>query len=1014
MSKSTDARSASKINRVQTALCTSLGVSLGALMMAGGLAAPAFAQDAKPAASNNEDTVVVVTGFRGSLQTSISAKKKEDAIVDVIKSEDISQFPDLNLAESLQRIPGVAIDRDGGEGRTITVRGLNNDFVRVRLNGMEAQATTGGKDSSGGANRGRGFDFNVFAADLFNSITVRKSMSGEVEEGSLGATVDLQTARPFDYKGFTMAASYQAGYNDLAKKAGGRGSFLVSNRWADGKLGALFSVAYGANTVQEEGPNTTRWENAYSPSNIGRFGAFSTNGGTSFTTIAPCTGTGAVCNTTETNSANPALTGEAQAISRALHPRIPRYSYLVTDQKRLGMTASFQARPSADTLIGLDLMYAEFSANRDEYDLEAISFSRSGAGMPKTQIYNYQIDSEGTLVKGSFNNVDIRAEHRFDELKTTFKQYNLYIEQNITDKLKFKGLVGASTSMQANPEQTTFTWDSYDVQGYSYDFTDSRHPVFNYGKSPTNCTVDQACYWSYSPNATANATTSGGTGNGTATTTTGDASLIRIRPQSVLNKFDTVKGDFIYELNDSLTFKAGAQMKNYKFFSTELDRYTAVAATRDESASTFFSAGLNTLLGTTAGITQYSQVASVGGNTFLVPNLDLLRDTVHYDCRCTNSYGTFTVNADNSSGRANNRSASEKDVSTYVQADFHHDVFGVPVRGNIGVRVAETTQIATGLLGKGSTNVLTRIERSYTDTLPSMNVSAQPWNNIFIRFAAAKTMARPTLQSLSPGGTITTSTQTISIGNPFLNPVRSTNYDLSFEWYPDKESMFTLGLFKKDISSYIQGQVRPLTFGDTGFDVGLLAGTSPQQDATTPYTVTQPINTPGGPLTGWEINLQRPFTFLPGFLKHFGGVANYTHVSSKIQYITTSTATSVTYRTADLMNLSPESWNLTLYYANGPFEARIAEAYRASYLSILGPGSGADFQGKNATRNYDAQATWKINKNLTFVLEGINLTDAYDDRNDKYSTPQGNTGQNLLLDYSHPGRQYYAGIRYKY
>ena len=113
---------------------------------------------------------VVVTGFRASLESALNKKREDNGIVDVIKAEDIGKFPDTNLAESLQRIPGVVIDRDAGEGRNITVRGLRLDFTRIRINGIEARATTGGTDSSGRNNRSRGFDFNVFASELFNSI----------------------------------------------------------------------------------------------------------------------------------------------------------------------------------------------------------------------------------------------------------------------------------------------------------------------------------------------------------------------------------------------------------------------------------------------------------------------------------------------------------------------------------------------------------------------------------------------------------------------------------------------------------------------------------------------------------------------------------------------------------------------------------------------------------------------------------------------------------------------------
>ena len=172
---------------------------------------------------------IVVTGFRASLNSALNAKRNASGVVDVIKADDIAAFPDTNLAESLQRVPGVSIARDGGQGRTITVRGLGPDFTRVRINGMEAQSTSTGTDSSGGVNRGRGFDFNVFAAELFNSLTVRKTASADVDEGSLGATVDLQTARPFDYKKLTIAGSAEADYNDLSQSTKPRLTGLIAD-----------------------------------------------------------------------------------------------------------------------------------------------------------------------------------------------------------------------------------------------------------------------------------------------------------------------------------------------------------------------------------------------------------------------------------------------------------------------------------------------------------------------------------------------------------------------------------------------------------------------------------------------------------------------------------------------------------------------------------------------------------------------------------------------------------------
>lgn len=224
-------------------------VTLLALSIGLALSGTALAQETP----TDLDTVTV-TGYRASVEKALDIKRGEAGVVDAIVAEDIGKFPDLNLAESLQRIPGVVITREAGEGRNISVRGLGPDFTRVRINGMEALTTVGAGDQSGGTNRGRGFDFNVFASDLFSQLLVRKTASADVEEGSLGATVDLRTARPFDYDGFTFAASGQASYNAMAEKADPRVAALISNTFADGTFGALLSVAYSERQALKKAP----------------------------------------------------------------------------------------------------------------------------------------------------------------------------------------------------------------------------------------------------------------------------------------------------------------------------------------------------------------------------------------------------------------------------------------------------------------------------------------------------------------------------------------------------------------------------------------------------------------------------------------------------------------------------------------------------------------------------------------------------------------------------------------
>lgn len=981
------------------------------LTTASSVAIAAFAFDVAPSFAQSNTAAsetVIVTGFRNSVRSSIATKKRETDIVDSISAEDVGKFPDNNLAESLQRIPGVAIDRDGGEGKSITVRGLGPDFTRVRLNGLEAISTTGGKDKDGGANRGRGFDFNVFASDLFNSLTVRKTIAAETEEGSLGATVDLRTARPFDYKGFTMAGSLQGGYNDLNENVSGRGSFMASNRFMGGKLGALISVAYSQRETMEEGANSGRWQNAYSAGNAGRFNSYSTvAGGTDFNTttsafpnvITPCTtATTRVCNTTEINAVNPTLTGEAVNVSQALYPRFLRFSQFITDNERLGITGSLQYRPTDNTTFTLDVLHSEFNADRIEYNLEPISFSRNNTGAPQTDVYNYTIDSRKIMTKAAFNDVDIRSEMRFDALKTTFDQVNFTMEQNFSDKLSGRLLIGSSKSFLDNSEQTTFTFESYNVRGYSYDLTDMTNPVINYGTSASGCNIAMACYWTYAAPSSATASTNAN----------GDASLVRLRPLTVTNEYKTGALDFKYDYNDNFKFKFGGSFKEFGFATTELRRYTTSPLTNNEAVEP------GSLMQTTinGNIASHARSINVAGVTYLVPDLDIIRDKFQYNCNCVNSFGTFTLNALNNAARANNRSAVEADTAFYLQSDYKATLLNMPVRGNIGVRYAQTNQSVEGYFARGAVLENITIKRTYEDVLPSANLTIEPMKDVFVRLAASKVISRPTLASLSPAGSITTSSQTLAIGNPYLDPIRANTYDMSIEWYPNRDTMFTVSLFKKEINSWIQSLTRTVPFSETGYDVSLLDGTG--QTGTTTYTVTQPINTPGGDLTGFEVSLNQPFTFLPGLLSKTGAILNYTQVDSKINYVISSSATATLFREYNLLGMSPVSYNATLYYEGDKLSGRVSLAQRDSYVSVLLPGSSADLWGKEPVKSVDAQVSYKYSDKFTFVLEGVNLTNEVQDSRITYNTAQGNVANDLLFDISESGRQYYLGVRYKF
>ncbi|THD77064.1 MAG: TonB-dependent receptor [Phenylobacterium sp.] len=936
------------------------GVSLAAMGAAMLAAGPAAAQQATTAAATGEVSEVVVTGFRSSLAKAVEIKKIATISEDTILAEDIGKFPDLNLSESIQRIPGVAITRDAGEGREISVRGLGPQFTRVRINGMEALATTGSSDAAGGVNRGRAFDFNVFASDLFNAITVAKTPEAATEEGSLGATVDLRTARPFDYKDFTFVVSGQEGYNDLSQKYNPRGSVLIANTWMDGQFGALASLAYSRRDLKDIGTSTVRWAtgNAFAPG----FGGVGPNAGVTL----------------------------AQA-DAALHPRFPRYDDYTDHQERLGGTVSLQWAPNDKTLVTLDGLYADFKGTREERYLEAPSFSVGGActaatrangtcGINETVVTAATIDNRNVMTAGTFNNVDLRVEDRFDELDTKFSQYTLAAHHDFNDQWDVDLLAGHVKSDFTNPIQTTLTFDQLDVQNYHYDFSQGRAPLLNYGSA--NLTDPNS--WKLTQ--------------------------IRERPQRAINTYDSASGDLHWKPQDALKFSAGVDFKKYGFASTELRRSNGTSANQE-----------SVIPGAIAAIpvSSYSQLTNLNTNgldvpagtptTWLVPNLNVANGLLSlYDQ--TAFGGAFHLGPEPALG--NNNQVKEKDSGGYIQADWKTAIMGWGFRGNVGVRYVTTDETASGFSFLSGTALPVSVDHKYSDTLPSLNAVLEPSDKFQIRFAAAKVVARPDLGSLAPGVSVNTSgaNRTVTSGNPLLSPFRAKTYDLSFEYYPAPGTLLSVAFFHKDIGSFVQTQQSVSTFHNNPFGIpdsvataacGNLAGCDV---TTTLWTFSAPVNTPGGPLDGYELNYQQAFTFLPSLLSHTGVLLNYTHVKSSIKYVNGAGAV---VATNNLTGLSPSSYNATLYYEDDKLEARVSVAYRAKYLTrVPGQELGEAFDGTNATTNVDASVQYTWNRHLKFTFEGINLTDQFQD--------QFNGAEDLVSFYHHTGREFLVGFRYAY
>ncbi|MFT4180192.1 MAG: TonB-dependent receptor [Thermomonas sp.] len=938
------------------------------------------------------DTVKVVGTYRASLEKALEAKRDSAEQIDAIMAEDIGKFPDLNLAESLQRVPGVAIDRDAGEGRSISVRGLGGDFSRVRINGLEALSTTGATDSSGGANRSRGFDFNVFASELFSSLTVRKTQSAQVDEGSLGATVDLRVARPFDYDGFTATVSAQGAYNDLSGTTRPRVSGLIANTWADGRIGGLLSVAYSERSLYEEGFSSVRW----APGDASASSTTTFCSPLGYTPRQPANNSGRGSSATHCHNSGgvsiprPANTPENVAAYEtardSFHPRLPRYGRLSHEQTRLGVTGSLQFKLGDATTLSVDGLYSKLDSTRAENFLETISFSRNSSqgGKAQTIVREAEVDEHGDLVYGVFDNVDVRSESRFDELTTEFKQFSALLEHRFNDRLAMTALLGTSKSVFDNPVQTTVTFDIQNIQGYSWDFRNNRNlPDIGYGGlDPAN-----PASWNWISSPPANST----------------GSEIRIRPQGTSNQFDNAKIDFDFSANETFTLRGGLSWKRYDMNSWEFRRASETAVPALPAGTTV--ADISQLL------TGFGKgLGSSSPSSWVMPNLDKLAALFDIYCNCDTgaSGGDFTLTSiTNGNARTNNFGIQEEDTGGYLQVDFDFDLAGKPLRGNAGVRYARTEIEARGYTSVGGGTEVVQ-NHSYKDWLPSLNLSWALTDSFMLRMGAAKVMARPQLAALNPGSGIsfnsTGGTSTARVGNPYLDPFRATTVDLSAEWYFAEDALLSLGLFYKDIDTYIQEFRASMSYAETGLPVEWVpTGFDLQNEV----DFRQWINTPGGPLKGFEVNYQQPFTFLPGFWKDFGVQMNYTRVTSKITYGNPDVLGSDVTFVNDLVNLSPRSHNATLYYDNGTFSARVSTAYRAPYLQRVPGQNSNDVEGKRGSRSVDASMSYKVNDKLSLRLDAVNLTDAF---NEQYV----DSYRDSTSVYHHTGREFLLGLRYKF
>ncbi|MES2151286.1 MAG: TonB-dependent receptor [Pseudomonadota bacterium] len=378
-------------------------LSLIALAVASATQSIANAQD-----KNADTQVVVVTGIAGSVESALSQKKRATNMVEAITAEDMGKFPDLNLSESLQRVPGVTLERNNvGDGSAINLRGLGPQFTIVTVNGMEGVSS--GTDSNFGLSNGsRGFNFEILPSELFTNATVNKSSSATQIEGGMAGVVELETARPLDQKGFRFISSAKGNYSDKSGKVDPRATVIVSNNW-DHVFGMSAALTTADTTFRSDTAQGGSYRN---------FGAVNTG------------------------------TRASDAIRAAIVANGPRYIYYADQRKTLGATTTAQWQPSRELDVTADVLYGKLSSKRnDTRDDAAIE---GGVNIPVSTV----IES-GLITAGQFTGVQQRVGTNYLTTEEKLRQFTLQGRWRPVDDWTIRPFLGSAR------REAQRSWDLY-------------------------------------------------------------------------------------------------------------------------------------------------------------------------------------------------------------------------------------------------------------------------------------------------------------------------------------------------------------------------------------------------------------------------------------------------------------------------------------------------------------------------------------------------------------------------
>lgn len=1010
-----------------------------ALFAAAMVPASAFAQQASPASSPEATTLdsVTVTGYRYAIEKSLQQKRDANAVVEVITAEDVGKFPDKNVADALQRVPGVVIERSGGEGKTVSVRGLAPDLTLTQLNGNYVATSETNNEAT------RSFNYTLLPSNMLSSAELFKSPEARIDEGGIGGTVILHTRRPLEMESNSGYVNLEGTSSDTSHDVDPQASALYSWHSEDERFGVLIGATKQKRTSRTMQVSTEdyQWYGNGTDAVDANGNVLSQDG------IHYWWGQSGFNDQSGRN------------YSEFFMPTSVNFAVKEEKRERTGGQFTFQFKPIDNLTLTANYFRFELEGNYTQNMLKVpewnlARFNGDGNWAGGRLLNGLSFDPSGSIVTGA----------QYEKLAG--KTYYCSEEQAAAAGMAPGGwgpddctiptpqLTGTYSKEKALSQTADLTidWDisplwkasftggrTWSEGGPSMNFGMSAKPrrqvdgVWQSGNSYTAWDLTGTPSVTFSPNLQDQLMA------GIAEIDTGSTGSSWMQTSVKQNYFqaDVTK---LFESGwlDSIQFGA-------KYRDGEVHRNTGntywVCNGKDPADydNNRYQAGCDS----TAGVAQpgfflSNPISNIAGgfNANVFPGINYPAYINYLNDKYGGSYSRkeddFVYNV------------NEKIYSGYFQANFRTE----RLRGNVGVRVVRTQQFAessdsverfndyfqdnaagapmgcndpaagpliasnTGYvcqsgfvrlpdgLAREKTYAFASLDRTYTDFLPSFNIAWDITDNLVLRGAASKVIARPGYTSIAAPGSLSYVSEEYSNdrrvaggtdtpgwyghgSNKNLEPFKANQYDIGLEWYFKPGAVAGAALFRKDVGNFTVPVVR-----DQQMTVG-------GQTVTVQKYETE-ANARDGVSQGVELYGQ--YTFDMGF----GVQANYTYNDTNLASIVLD---GEEIGASPLVGSAKNQANLTFFYENEKFLARASYNRRGEVVGGLNNGLT---QYSEPYDQLDLNVAYNFTEALTFTASVLNATKS------EQRIYLGGDSKARLISNTYTGRQLYFGVNYKF